>query len=191
MTILAYLRTTLFVCLAALLTACAAAPIPETPDVTRTEIAALRQAFLELDPNVDPEEADRAARIAVSYPLELRALYEIEDSPVVHNTKVNAGLKPRGLCWHWAQDMERRMRSENFATLDLHRAVAPPRNILRLEHSTLIMSARGKTMQEGLVIDPWRKGGVLYWGPTLEDARYDWLPRHVVLAEKGITVPQR
>ncbi|MHA7876455.1 hypothetical protein [Roseivivax sp.] len=174
-------------CLGALLllAACAAAPLPDSTS-RQDEIAALTRAFRALDAEVDPEEAARAARIAVTYPLELRALYEIEDSPVVHNTKVNAGLKPRGLCWHWAQDMERRMRQENFQTLDLHRAVAPPRNLMRLEHSTLIISAAGDGYREGLVIDPWRYGGVLYWGPTEEDARYDWLPRREVLAAKGI-----
>ncbi|WP_216646440.1 MULTISPECIES: hypothetical protein [unclassified Roseivivax] len=157
--------------------------------MSQSEIRALAAAFEDLAPEVDPEEAARAARIAITYPLELRALYEVEDGPVLHNTKVNTGLKPRGLCWHWAQDMERRMRQEGFETLALHRAVAPPRNLFRLEHSTLIMSASGAPMEKGLVLDPWRMGGVLYWGPVTEDPRYDWLPRAEVLASKGYSIP--
>ncbi|SIS84417.1 hypothetical protein SAMN05421759_104244 [Roseivivax lentus] len=176
-------------CAALLLAGCAAAPVERDPAVSQSEIRALASAFEGLSPAVDPEEAARAARIAITYPLELRALYEVEDGPVLHNTKVNAGLKPRGLCWHWAQDMERRMRQEDFETLALHRAVAPPRNLFRLEHSTLVISANGETMQEGLVLDPWRKGGVLYWAPVPEDPSYDWLPRAVVLASKGYRIP--
>ena len=184
------LKRLAMLCAALLLTACGAAPVPERPDAQTPEIAALTQAFLALDTDVDPEEAARAAQIAITYPLELRALYQVEDGPVLHNTKVNAGLKPRGLCWHWAQDMERRMALEDFQSLALHRAVAPPRNLFRLEHSTLIVSAAGEDMYAGLVLDPWRYGGQLYWGPTGRDPSYDWLPRSVVLASKGIIIPE-
>ena len=62
------------------------------------------------------------------------------------------GLKPRGLCWHWAEDIERRLRAEDFQTLDLHRAIANANNI-RIEHSTTIVSRRGDGMYDGLVLD--------------------------------------
>ncbi|MHA6324653.1 hypothetical protein [Roseivivax sp. CAU 1753] len=176
-------------CAGLILTACGAPVEPERPAASQAEIAALAAAFRDLDPGVDPEEASRAARIAITYPMELRALYQVEDGPILHNTKVNTGLKRRGLCWHWAQDMERRMAQEAFRTLDLHRAVAPPRNLFRLEHSTLVISAAGADMPEGLVLDPWRMGGPLYWGPVRADPSYDWLPRRVVLASNGIEIP--
>ena len=70
-----------------------------------------------LGPEVDPDEAARAAEIAFSYTRELAIQYQITDPPLIHNTKVNMGLKPRGLCWHWAEDMERRLKAEGFQTL--------------------------------------------------------------------------
>ncbi len=94
------------------------------------------------------------------------------------------GLKPRGLCWHWADDLEARLREEDFRTLALHRAIANADNPFRIDHSTVIVSRRGDTMFEGVVLDPWRKGGVLHWTPTLADADYDWRPRAEVHEEK-------
>jgi len=83
------------------------------------------------------------------------------------------GLRDRGLCWHWARDMEARLAEEKFETLDLHRALANA-DSLRLEHSTLIISHAGDTYAQGIVLDPWRFGGALFWSQTTNDARYIW-----------------
>ncbi|MHA6346664.1 hypothetical protein [Roseivivax sp. CAU 1761] len=166
------------------LTACGPSYVNGPPGPDQAEIAALAAAIRDLGADVDPGEAERAARIAFTYPLTLAERYEIEDPPVVHNIKVNNGAKPRGLCWHWAEDLQARLAREGFRTLQLHRAIAPPRNVFRLEHSTVILSRRGDGMYDGLVLDPWRFGGVLFWSPTREDARYDWLPRAEVLSSR-------
>lgn len=152
------------------------------------QITQLAQEIRALGPEVDPEEADRAAHIAYRYTRQLAQEYQITDPPLIHNTKVNMGLKPRGLCWHWAKDIEARLAQENFRTLDLHRAIANSDNI-RLEHSTAIVSRRGDTLYQGILLDPWRKGGILFWSPVLDDPRYKWKPRDEVLARRGIYVP--
>ena len=44
-------------------------------------------------------------------------------------------------------------------------------------------------MEDGIVLDPWRKGGELFWSPVLEDKRYDWTPRQEVFdwkRERGL-----
>ncbi|MDU8929382.1 hypothetical protein RXV86_18465 [Alisedimentitalea sp. MJ-SS2] len=148
------------------------------------EIAALAREIQELAPDVDPAEAERAARIAFTHAFQLSREYEITDPPLIHNTKVNAGLRPRGLCWHWAEDMENRLAQETFETLTLHRAIANSDNPMRIEHSTTIISAQGQGMYDGIVLDPWRKGGRLTWAVTREDKDYKWLPRKQVLIKK-------
>lgn len=164
------------------LAACSSGPYgPVLP--TDQEVAELAHEIRSLGPDVDPEEAQRAARIAFEYPYELSQEYQITDRPLVHNTKVNMGVKPRGLCWHWAMDMEARLKRERFETLQMHRAVANAHNI-RLEHSTAIISAKGDPMQKGIVLDPWRKGGRLFWAHLRDDTRYKWVPRAQVLADK-------
>lgn len=152
--------------------------------VSQNEIADLTRAIENLGPAVDPQEAARAARIALTYPRQLAVQYGITDPPLIHNTKVNAGKRPRGLCYQWADDMEARLRQENFKTLQLHRAIANATNIL-IEHSTVIISAKGDDMFKGIILDPWRHGGLLYWGPTLQDERYTWVPRQKVFEYKA------
>ncbi|WP_244952321.1 hypothetical protein [Ruegeria arenilitoris] len=159
--------------------ACSSAPPARSDDVAR--LAAQIQA---LGPEVDPEEAQRAARVTYAYTAQLAQEYQITDPPLIHNAKVNKGLRPRGLCWHWAEDIERRLKQENFRTLTLHRAIANADNPFRIDHSTAIISRRGDSMYDGVVLDPWRYGGVLFWSPLREDTRYDWVPRDIVLEKR-------
>lgn len=146
-------------------------------------IAALRQAFIDLGPEVDPEEAARAAYVVYTYVDQLVVEYEITGSALSHNTQVNFGTKPRGLCWHWAHDLDARLRLEKFQTLQIHRAIANYNNIL-LEHSGTILSRRGDAMQDGYILDPWRYAGKLHWQIVRDDKRYNWTEREKVFAWK-------
>lgn len=170
--------------LATLLAGCG---VPES--ARRPDQAGLAAALKNLDPDrVDSEEAERVARISYHYPLELRTEYGVTDGPLLHNTKVNQGLRPRGLCWHWADDLETRLRQEHLETLTLHRAIANHDN-LRIEHSTVLISARGASWQEAIVLDPWRYGGFLYWSAVPDDSRYRWEERSLVFAGKRDSQP--
>ena len=159
---------------------------PAAVPLDQAEVAALERAIRGLGPQVDPEEASRAARIAYEYPRQLAREYGVTDPPLIHNTKVNMGLRPRGLCWHWAEDMQKRLGEEEFKTLSLHRAIATPETPFGGDHSTLIVSRRGDGIYEGIVLDPWRRGGLLYWAPTREDPDYAWRSQAVVHNEKRL-----
>ncbi len=181
------IRTLLTLLIAVFVVAGCAGTSPDGPPLAdAAEITALEKGIRALGPDVDPEEAARAARIAYEYTHQLAREYQITDPPLIHNTKVNLGLRPRGLCWHWAEDMEARLMREGFRTLDLHRAIANADNPFRIDHSTAIISARGTGYMDGMVLDPWRKGGVLFWSPTQTDPHYVWRPRLEVLHEKRL-----
>jgi hypothetical protein len=148
------------------------------------KIAELTQALRDLGPGIDPAEAARVAEIAVREPLKWAQEWQVDSSPLVHNFRVNHGMRPRGLCKDWADDLQKAMWRENLQSFDLHRAIANSRNI-RLEHSVLILSAKGAAMEDGILLDPWRLGqGQLYYVKVPEDPRYDWLPREEVFAWK-------
>ena len=147
------------------------------------EISELAQAFIDLGPGVDPYEAARAARVVYAYVDQLKIEYQITGSALAHNTKVNMGLAPRGLCWHWAHDIDARLMRERFRTLQIHRAIANHNN-LRLEHSTTMLGRRGDPMYRAIVLDPWRLGGTLFWEIAANDTRYDWTDRDQVFAYK-------
>ncbi|MEM6587978.1 MAG: hypothetical protein AAF641_05985 [Pseudomonadota bacterium] len=147
------------------------------------EIAELTQAFISLGPDVSPYEAARAARVVYTYVDQLKIEYKITGSALAHNTKVNMGIAPRGLCWHWAHDIDARLMRERFQTLQIHRAIANHNN-LRLEHSTTMLGRRGDPMYRAIVLDPWRQGGTLFWAIAANDTRYDWTDREQVFAYK-------
>lgn len=138
-----------------------------------------------MGPGVDRNEARRAADLALNTSRDLALAYEVSDPPLIHNSKVNLGLRPRGLCYHWADDLETALAAERFHSLSLHRAIANADNPFRIEHSTVILSARGAKMEDGIVLDPWRSGGDLFWAPVAQDEAYRWQPRAEVFAAKA------
>ncbi len=50
----------------------------------------------------------------------------------------------------------------------------------------MIVSAAGDPLQQGIVLDPWRNSGELFWAPTLTDIDYPWQPRAEILALKRV-----
>ncbi len=154
------------------------------PSVEARRITDLNLAILSLSQDIDATEAGRAARISIEYTRQLAKEYEISGSPIMHNLLVNLGLKPRGLCVDWTADLQARLRQERFHSLDLHWGIANYDAAFRLEHSTVIISARGEPLEQGLVLDPWRNSGRLYWTPTLVDPGYAWHPQAVIHALK-------
>jgi hypothetical protein len=147
------------------------------PDVERQRVSELGNAIKTLGDEISAEEAERAARIAFSYSRKLAGQYNISGSALFHNMLVNMGVRSRGLCIHWTADLITRLKQEQFQTLDLHWAIANYESMFRLEHSTVIVSSVGDSLQQGLVLDPWRNSGELFWSPTLEDENYGWVPQ--------------
>ncbi|TNF18208.1 MAG: hypothetical protein EP318_19115 [Rhodobacteraceae bacterium] len=169
----------------ALLAGCEAAAPVDAPSLRLAEtgtgaqaldaqIAALTEALVGLGPGVDRGEAARMAGIAVRQPLVWAREWQVVDSPLRHNFKVIHGQRDKGVCRDWANALHAALRQGNFRTLKLHVGMANARNV-KLEHVSVIVSARGMPMAEGLVLDPWRVGqGRLWYGKAAEDPRYTW-----------------
>ena len=175
----------LAILLCAMLQACAVSRFEgENAQPKPQAVDALTQAILDLEGDIDADEAARAARISIWYSRHLAAQYEIVGSPLFHNMLVNLGIKERGLCVDWTRDLMVRLQKERFRSIDLHWGVANFDSAFRIEHSTVILSATGAGLRQGIVLDPWRNSGDLYWAPTLEDAEYAWRPQAKVLALK-------
>ena len=146
------------------------------PTANQDDIDELAQAIQSLGPEVDPIEAQTAAAISYTYSQHLAREWNVTDPAIIHNAKVANGFREYGLCNDWAQAMPRRLRQEGFRTLELHWATSPPTPFRIIHHSALI-SAKGDSMYDGIILDPWRNSGALFWGPVREDTRYNWRPR--------------
>jgi hypothetical protein len=182
--------------LSALLAGCAgmrAAPPVTVPSYAyghEQKIAELSAAISALGDKVDPGEALQAADIAVRYPLQLAEQYELTTPPLWHNTLVNMGIKPRGLCVHWTRDLLTRLRELEMRTLKLHWGVANSEAVFRIEHSTVIITVRGEPMDTGIVLDPWRNSGNLFWASVSDDT-YEWTPLAEVQARRRLKQAQQ
>lgn len=160
------------------LAGCATPP----PTASQNDIDALAVAIRNVGPDVDPTEAREAATIAYTYSQQLARDWNVTDPAIIHNAKVINGFREYGLCNDWAEAMTKRLRQENFRTLDLHWATSPPTPFRIIHHSSLI-SAKGDSMYDGIILDPWRNSGALFWAPVREDTRYNWRPRLEVREE--------
>ncbi len=140
----------------------------------QNKILALKKALMSLGPHIDPQEAAFVAREAVMYPMVLANQYQLVSPPLLQNVLVNYGYRKNGLCWQWTRDMGKQLGKKPLKTLDFHHAVAFRRNYWK-EHNTLVVSAKGKTVADGIVLDPWRNSGNLYWNFVKRDSKYPWV----------------
>jgi hypothetical protein len=137
------------------------------------KIKELTQAIMGLGPNIVESEAQFVAREAVLYPKVLANRYQLMSPPLYHNVLVNYGKRPRGLCYQWTHDMGQQI-NKPMKSLQFYHAVAFRRNYWR-EHSTLVVTAKGKGVPDGIILDPWRNSGDLFWSHVKDDKKYPWV----------------
>ena len=169
------------------LVGCASAPPPQGPSSSR-----LAQSLMELSPEVAQGEAALAAQTAYDYSLQLATEYRVVPPAKLHNMLVNLGIRPRGLCFQWADDLFAKLQSLNLRTLQLRRGIANFGN--RSEHNSVVLTACGQPLAQGIVLDAWRYSGHLYWGDVKKDPQFHWLAVEAIpefealLLAKGLVV---
>lgn len=140
----------------------------------RQRIDQLATALIALDPmTVDPQEATDVAHDAFVYPMHLANDWDLAWPPVWHNTLRNVKQRKAGLCVDWTRAMRAWMRQKNLQTFDLYWGIANKGNAWR-EHSTLVVTAKGQPFETGIVLDPWRNSGKLFWSKVTDDKYYQW-----------------
>ena len=156
----------------ALMGCAAPSPDPEAAE-GRARVVALGTSISELGDVVDAEEARRAAHSLVGRSDALVAEYRLVRPSLFHNLLVNLGLRERGLCCHFAEDLIADLLALELRTLEVHWVVARHGSRFR-EHSSVLLVPIGGVFADGLVVDAWRRGGDLFWARVSED-RYPWV----------------
>jgi hypothetical protein len=183
------LRKLVAILLTGLLAGCAGRPLAS--DVKGVQVAAvfatsgpdarainsLQQQLIDLSPGVHVDEAQRLAECAYASADQLARDYRVLGPPLFHNFLVNTGIRKRGLCFQWAEDLFARLDRLKLSTLELHWGEARA-GTLR-EHNCVVVTAKGQPFHEGIVLDCWRHGGHLFTSrvgsdhyPWVEDADY-------------------
>lgn len=133
----------------------------------------LTQDLMALGKNIDEKEAKTFAKEALSYSRELAGKYKLMAPANFHNLLINMGYRERGLCYEWSEDMMAHLKKQKFKTFDLRWGVAYKGE--PMEHNSVIAVAKGASFESGILIDPWRDSGELYWGKMEDDIIFKWV----------------
>lgn len=151
----------------------------------------LRGRIAALSSSVDPEEARRVAQIAYTLGRDLKREWRVVWPPGFHNFLVHRGARKGGLCFQWAERLLLRLTEEKWETLEFHWAESF--ETTASEHNVIVVTAKGQHFSHGILLDNWRYGGRLIWGPIVEDPHYEWKenkPQFMhVLSKKAVAAP--
>jgi len=104
-------------------------------------------------------EAQKIARVAVQASREQAERYDILFPGWFHNVMVNTGFRERGLCWQWMEDIFPKLRALETETFKIVCGVRDSGT--RREHHCVVAVPTGRPFEDGLILDPWAKGGRL------------------------------
>ena len=131
----------------------------------------LTKALSALAPDVDPAEAEQLSVTAHTTARRLKREYRVALNPEFTVFLYNIGLRKRGWCGHWAQDIGAQLKELKLKTLVLHWGEAYPGTTS--ENNALVVTARNQRFQDGIIIDGWRRAGRLFWCPVIKDDEYE------------------
>ena len=120
-----------------------------------------------LSPRVDRAEARLLADCAFATVSQLRRQYRMFGTPIFNNFLIYHGLKKRGYCYQWSEDLLVALDALKLKSLELHWGEANPGNWR--ENNCLVVTAKGQLFNHGMVLDCWKHFGHLRWNLVLSD----------------------
>jgi hypothetical protein len=133
----------------------------------------LANQLARLSRGVDPNEAKVLAECAYATVARLRKEYRPFGTPIFNNFLVYHGLKKRGYCYHWCEDLLFALDKLKLKTLELHWGDAY-RDTWR-ENNCLVVTAKGQPFDRGMILECWHHFGHLRWNlvPSDQDRYYE------------------
>jgi hypothetical protein len=133
----------------------------------------LANQLARLSRSVDPNEAKLLAECAYATVARLRQEYRPFGTPIFNNFLVYHGLRKRGYCYQWSEDLLLALDKLKLKTLELHWGDAY-RDTWR-ENNCLVVTAKGQPFDRGMILECWRHFGHLRWNlvPSDQDRYYE------------------
>ncbi len=128
---------------------------------------ALASKLAVLSPRVNREEAGLLAECAYATASQLRKQYRMFGTPIFNNFLVHWGIRKRGYCFQWAEDLLVAFDALKLTSLDLHWGEANPGNWR--ENNCIVVTAKGQPFNRGIILECWRHFGRLRSGPVVGD----------------------
>jgi len=120
-----------------------------------------------LSPRVNRYEAKLLSDCAFATVTKLRREYRMFGTPIFNNFLIYHGLRKRGYCYQWSEDLLVALDKLNLKSLEVRWAEHDP-NTWR-ENNCLVVTAKGQAFNRGIMLECWRHLGHLYFGPIASD----------------------
>ena len=142
-------------------------------------VATLRDRIVQLSPSVRKDEAQRVAQCAYTNSRRLAREYRVVWPPGLQNFLIKTGARKRGYCFQWAEDLLVPLDALKLQTLEFHWGESFAGTAS--EHNNVVVTARGQPFHQGLLLDCWRYGRLI-WMPVSADHHYKWTENKAVAA---------
>jgi hypothetical protein len=150
----------------------------------------LASELASLSPRVNRDEAKLLADCAFATVSKLRREYRMFGTPIFNNFLIYHGLRKRGYCYQWSEDLLVAIDALRLKSLELHWGEHDP-NTWR-ENNCIVVTAKGQPFKRGIMLECWRHLGHLYFGPIASDwesysenSAYAQLVRNRAAGSKG------
>ena len=147
---------------------------PPLPSETRT--AQLSKLLQSLDKSIPQDKAMHLSQDILHETQKLTKEFELTSPPLFHNSLVNIGIREKGLCYHWSDALYVHLSQKKYPHFEFHLVGANIGEYF-LEHNALVVVAKNGSIQNGILVDPWRNSGKLYFSRVVEDKKYQWKHR--------------
>jgi hypothetical protein len=143
-----------------------------------------------LSPRVHRDEAKLLADCAFATVSKLRREYRMFGTPIFNNFLIYHGLRKRGYCYQWSEDLLVTLDALRLKSLELHWGEHDPGTWR--ENNCIVVTAKGQPFKRGIMLECWRHLGHLYFGPVasdwetyVENCSYANLVRNKAASSKG------
>jgi hypothetical protein len=137
------------------------------PRSDSADAEALANQLAALSPRVSRNEAKLLADCAYATVSQLRRQYRMFGTPIFNNFLIYHGLRKRGYCYQWSEDLLIALDALRLTSLQLHWGESNPGNWR--ENNCLVVTAKGQPFRSGIMLDCWRHFGHLYFHPVASD----------------------
>ena len=85
-------------------------------------------------------------------------------TPIFNNFLIYHGLRKRGYCYQWSEDLLIALDRLKLTSFELHWGEYDPGTWR--ENNCIVVTAKGQPFQRGIMLECWRHLGHLYCGPV-------------------------
>ena len=167
-----YLRSPLLLFLSLFFLACTVTP----SNISQSRVEELSRLLKSLDSSISSRQAKSLSDEIFQETGKLRKKFNPTSQAHFNNFLINAGVKEKGLCYEWSDALYLHFSKKEYAHFEFHLLVSNKGEYF-YEHNVMVVVAKGGEVLEGIVIDPWRNSGELYFSKVSEDKKYRWKHR--------------